>query len=451
MGRSKGYAVTVTETATVVAASPPQEHRLPLSNLDLLLPPLDVGVFFCYKKPSAATKCSILSFNAMASSFKASLAQALDTYYPFAAEVVTNSLGEPELLCNNRGVDFVVAYADVELRELRLWDPMESVEGKLVPEKKAGVLCAQVTELKCGGLVVACVFDHRIADAYSTNMFLVAWSELATSKPLSRLPTFRRSLVTPRWPLRPDASFDRLYLPISSIPPPPEPSLSGDEAINRIYYITADDIRRLQSSTNKRTKTEAFTAYLWRALARAVPPEDASCRMGIVVDGRARLGGGASDMDDYFGNVLSIPYGTLGVEDLRRMELAEVADAVHGWLRRDATGEHFRGLVDWVEAHRPEPAVAKVYFREKGEGPACVISSGRWFPVTEVEFGWGKAAFGSYHFPWGGSTGYVMPMPSATAEGDWVVYVYVLKKVAEALEAEQPPVFRVLTPDYYLP
>ncbi|RRT59972.1 hypothetical protein B296_00010634 [Ensete ventricosum] len=444
MVRSTGYTVTVKETETVAAASPVGEHRLPLSNLDLLLPALDVGVFFCYKKPKGKHCRSLAS---MVWSLKASLAETLETYYPFAGEVVANSAGEPELLCNNRGVEFDVAQADVELRALRLCDPSESVEGKLVPHKKGGVLCVQVhvTELKCGSLVLACAFDHRVADACSTNMFLVAWSELSTSKPLSCLPTFRRSLLFPRSPLRVDRSFDRLYVPFSSLPPP-EPDHS-EEAINRIYYIAAADIDRMQSSTKGRTKIEAFTAYLWRALAKTAAPGDNWCRMGIVVDGRARLRDTA--MSGYFGNVLSIPYGTLRVDELLRMEVAEVAEVVHSWLQREATEEHFRGLVDWVEVHRPEPAVARVYSKEGG--PACVISSGREFPVAEVQFGWGKAAFGSYHFPWGGSTGYVMPMPSATADGDWVVYVYLLKKVAEVLEAEQPPVFRTLTSDYYLP
>jgi hypothetical protein len=35
-------------------------------------------------------------------------------------------------------------------------------------------MCAQVTKFKCGGAVVGCTFDHRVCDAYSFNMFLVA-------------------------------------------------------------------------------------------------------------------------------------------------------------------------------------------------------------------------------------------------------------------------------------
>ncbi|XP_042412666.1 uncharacterized protein LOC122001799 [Zingiber officinale] len=92
-------------------------------------------------------------------------------------------------LCKGHGVDFAVAYVDVELWELALGDPDDSVEGKLMPKKKAGVFCVQVTGLKCGGLVLACKFDHHVADAYSANIFLVFWLELATFSHATHLPS----------------------------------------------------------------------------------------------------------------------------------------------------------------------------------------------------------------------------------------------------------------------
>ena len=80
----------------------------------------------------------------------------------------------------------------------------------------------QVTELKCDGIVVACAFDHRVADAYSTNMLLVSWAEIARSKPLSMAPSFRRSLLNQIRPGRIDPSLFEMYVPIPSLPPPEE-------------------------------------------------------------------------------------------------------------------------------------------------------------------------------------------------------------------------------------
>jgi hypothetical protein len=118
-------------TVTVAPALPVQGHRLPLSNLDLLLPPLDVSLFFCYLQPAPTT-----------AALKEALAKTLVAYYPLAGEVVSNADGEPELLCSGRGVDFTVANAaGLDLRGIRLGAVDESVE-KLVPVKKAGAVVA---------------------------------------------------------------------------------------------------------------------------------------------------------------------------------------------------------------------------------------------------------------------------------------------------------------------
>lgn len=131
------FKVMVTKQEVVTAMLPLQEHRLPLSNLDLLLPPIDVGVFLCYDKPPFSTSIVV-------GTLRKSLSEALVSFYALAGEVVVNTAGEPEILCNNRGVDFMVAVADVELRGLDLHNPDDSIEGKLVPKKKHGVLAVQV-------------------------------------------------------------------------------------------------------------------------------------------------------------------------------------------------------------------------------------------------------------------------------------------------------------------
>lgn len=148
-GRDEGseYMVRVSKREVVAAALPLQEHWLPLSNLDLLLPPLDVGAFFCYKKPAATSEDeadNLSDFESMVGVLKKALAQALVSHYAFAGEVVSTLAGEPEIRCNNGGVCFVEAFAEVELKDLNLYNPDETIEGKLVPQRKQGVLAVQV-------------------------------------------------------------------------------------------------------------------------------------------------------------------------------------------------------------------------------------------------------------------------------------------------------------------
>ncbi|CBI18361.3 unnamed protein product, partial [Vitis vinifera] len=393
---------------------------------------------------------------------KEAMAQALVPYYAFGGEVLSNSLGEPELLCNNHGVDFLEAYADVKLKDLDLYNPDESIEGKLVPKKKHGVLSVQVTELKCGGVVVACTFDHRIADAYSTNMFLVSWAEIAQCKPLSVIPSFRRSLLNPRHPGSYDPSIDNMYIPYSALPPPRAQQRQADPLISRLFYVMAEQIILLQTlaiskgSSYRRTKLESLTAFLWKMVAKSAAVVGNSnkqiCKMGIVVDGRQRLSIGDEDketaMASYIGNVLSIAIGEKTIHELKEKPLSWVADAVHDYLEGAATKELFLGLIDWVEAHRPEPALTKIYCSSSSDEPAFVMSSGQRFPVSKVDFGWGRPALGSYHFPWGGETGYVMPMPSPARDGDWVVYMHLLKGQMDLIEKEAAHIFRPLASEY---
>ncbi|XP_062184997.1 coniferyl alcohol acyltransferase-like [Phragmites australis] len=441
--RSHGHGseVTVMVASTVAPALPVQEHRLPLSNLDLILPPVDVGVFFCYADPGSSHHPS--------AALKAALAKTLVAYYPLAGEMAANAAGEPELLCSGRGVDFAEAVADgAELRELRLGLPDESVE-QLVPKKKDGVMCVQVTKFRCGGVVVGCSFDHRVCDAYSFNMFLVAWAAAARGSSASPGPSFHRSFLAPREPSPTCAGTlaDRLFVPVSCAPAPPA---TAPDAANRIYRVSSADVAALQESAGPgRTKLEAFTALLWQLHARAASMGQRSCCMGVVVDGRTRLRRDGA-MKAYFGNVLTIPYGVIGSDDLRGMALADVANDVHRWVTEAATGEHFQELVDWVEAQRPDPTVARAYLGRGSDGEdatACVVSSGMRLPVGEVDFGWGQPAFASYHFPWPGGAGYIMPMPSARGDGDWVVYVHAAPEVVAVME-EEPTVFKALESSY---
>lgn len=308
-----------------------------------------------------------------------------------------------------------------------------------------------MTELKCGGLVIGCTFDHRAADAHSANMFLTAWAEVAQSKRITLLPTFRRSLLNPRRPPQPHESLDKFYVPLSSLPPPTSDDSPHHHLTSRIYYVKSEEIDRIQSDAScsdgsKRSRIESFSAFLWKSIAdTSAAHRSRTVKLGIVIDGRSRLitcGKGESrPLDRYFGNVLSIPYVQASVSDLQAASLECVAETVHKFLAAAATEEHFSALIDWVELRRPKPAVVKVYCQDENDDAAVVVSSGLRFPVSDLDFGLGGPVFGSYHFPWGGETGYVMPMPSADGNGAWIVYMHLMGRHLDLLEARAPHVF----------
>ncbi|KAK4587636.1 hypothetical protein RGQ29_018871 [Quercus rubra] len=450
---TKEVEVTLIKKEVVAVHLPKNEdHWLPLSNLDLcILHPLDFSIFLCYKKPTCKDNWTSM---AMVEVLKKALKEALVPYYFLAGEKVPDSIGEHKLHCNNRGVDFTEAFANTELQKLNLNEPDETIGCKLVPKKKNGVLAVQATGFKCGGLMLACTFDHQIVDAYSAGMFLVSWAEIARSKPFSSLPTFNCAMLNPRHPISFDPSLHNLYVPITMFNPSNDPEPSANRFENRICLVKADIINQLQSQAStkesKRTKLESFSALLWKISAKSAKNKGVS-KLGIVVDGRTMLSFGDKEktslMSSYFGNVLSIPYDSKKIDELIEKPLSWVANEVHGFLEGAKTKEHFLDLIDWVEAHRPVQSLAKVYSSGNKEGPALVVSSGQHFPISKVDFGWGKSAFGSFYFPWGGNVGYVMPIPSPSGKGDWVVYMHMLKRELELIECEAAHVFKPCTSD----
>ncbi|XP_028106709.1 putrescine hydroxycinnamoyltransferase 1-like [Camellia sinensis] len=166
-GKGELVVVEVRKTKVVAAALPMRVHLLLLSNHDLLLPPVDVTVFFCYKNPTTTTTrligkeggLMLFTFASMIDVLKKAMSQALVSYYPFAREVVHNTVGKPQLLCNNREVDFIEAFAHVELQGLNFYNPDYSIEGKLVPKKKQGVLSVQVSQWKRSSEMIRESFD----------------------------------------------------------------------------------------------------------------------------------------------------------------------------------------------------------------------------------------------------------------------------------------------------
>lgn len=71
------------------------------------------------------------------------------------------------------------------------------------------------------------------------------------------------------------------------------------------------------------------------------------------------------------------------VETLSNNPLPWITYQLHQCLKSSATKEQFMDLIDWAEAHRPEPSLAKIYCAGSSDGPAIVVSSGQRFPSRE--------------------------------------------------------------------
>ncbi|KAK9137118.1 hypothetical protein Sjap_007712 [Stephania japonica] len=429
------YPMIITDTIVKAASPPVQSYVLPVSNLDLLAGRAPVTYLYVY------CKLTIDGSNSFIHTLKSSLATALNHYYPFASQIILNSkTGEPEIVCNNHGAKLVEASIDITLASLDFHDLNCSL-GRLVTVNHDFPFTVQITKFSCGGVAIAFTFDHLLGDGSSFGMFLKSWCEIAQEKSISCVPDHHRILPASSPPTY-DNSLDDTFICYKIVDS--FPMLTNNIHHRRLYHVDAMDIDKLQRLSGTRTKIEAFSAYVWKILSKAIGESETHCKMGWLVDGRRRFNRKAGDVLNYIGNVLSMAVGEASVEELKQGSLMDIADVVHEAIVKTTSEAHFQDLIDWVECHKPGLMLAKILLGH--EGPGLVLSSGKNFPVAELDFGYGSPVLGTLCPPMSKiGAGYMDQRESAKGDGSWVVSAMIWPAFAEALESDPDHVFQTMT------
>ncbi|KAH9687744.1 HXXXD-type acyl-transferase family protein [Citrus sinensis] len=393
--------VKPTGKSIVKAMGPlPEPHTLQLSNLDLLSGRFPFTYFYFYRRPFGKNYPLIIQ------TLRISLAKTLNFYYPFAGRIIQNpQTNEPEIICDKNGALVLEAEANIPLVNLDFYNLNESLQGKLVSIQPDFPLQIQVTSYTCGGISITFSFDHALGDASSFGKFLVSWSEIAQQKPITCSPDLRRNLRA-RFPPSYHPSLDQTFVKctieeISNIPP-------TNILLKRFYHIDASSISRLQqlASVNgkKRTKVEAFSAYIWKIMVTSIDEKHGKCKMASVTE-------------------------------LKQGSISEIASRVHDSITKVTNEAHFLDLIDWIECHRPGLMLARVVLGR--DGPAVLMSSGRRFPVVELDFGFGSPVLGAVSSIIERSgVGYINQRPSAKCDGSWTVSAILWPELATALESD---------------
>lgn len=398
--------------------SPERHHKLTLSNLDLLSGRFPVTYLYLYYH-SRSDRGSINISNNVFESLKTSLAKTLSYYYPFAGRIVEDpQTSQTLIICDNNGALLVEAVANIPLIHLDFYNLNQTLEQILVsclnPDEFPFPVQVQVTCYTCGGVSITFTFDHALGDATAFGNFLSSWSQLARDMPLSCIP---------------DLDLGR------SLPPrlPPKTGI----LLKRLYFVDALSINHLQTlasaDSNKRTKIEAFSAYVWKIMATSIDESHANCKMGWLVDGRGRLS--HSSMSNYIGNVLSVAIEEASIVEIKQGSISAIANNVHRAISKVTNEAHFQDLIDWIECHKPGLMLPRFVLGR--EGPALVISSGRRFPVAELDFGFGSPMLGTVSSTIKNSgVGYMNQRPSARGDGSWVISAILWPQLAAALESD---------------
>ncbi|KAB2000351.1 hypothetical protein ES319_D12G225800v1 [Gossypium barbadense] len=420
--------------------SPERHHKLTLSNLDLLSGRFPVTYLYLYYH-SRSDRGSINISNNVFESLKTSLAKTLSYYYPFAGRIVEDpQTSQTLIICDNNGALLVEAVANIPLIHLDFYNLNQTLEGILVsclnPDEFPFPVQVQVTCYTCGGVSITFTFDHALGDATAFGNFLSSWSQLARDMPLSCLPDLDlgRSLP-PRLPPTYHPYFNHVFVKctLEDIRNIPKTGI----LLKRLYFVDASSINHLQTlasaDSNKRTKIEAFSAYVWKIMATSIDESHANCKMGWLVDGRGRLS--HSSMSNYIGNVLSVAIEEASIVEIKQGSISAIANNVHRAISKVTNEAHFQDLIDWIECHKPGLMLPRFVLGR--EGPALVISSGRRFPVAELDFGFGSPVLGTVSSTIENSgVGYMNQRPSARGDGSWVISAILWPQLAAALESD---------------
>ncbi|KAK8546103.1 hypothetical protein V6N13_067337 [Hibiscus sabdariffa] len=322
---------------------------------------------------------------------KDALAQTLVLYYPLAGRLREGNDGKLIVDCNEEGVMFIKADADVTLEQFgEILEPPFPCFDQLLcdfPYSQAILNCPllliQVTRLKCGGFIVALRFNHVMCDGTGLKQFMSAIGEMARGLVIpSILPVWERHLLDAQDP--PKVAFAHHEYDQAEA----TDTVPLDDLVERSFFFGADRLsilrRLLPLHLGHCTKFELLTAYLWRCRTIAMDLDpDKEVRMLFAVNARSKFNPPLPS--GYYGNAFAIPAAMTTVRNLRQNPLGHAVELV-----QQAKASMTEGYVKSVAAlmtirkkQLPLSTVAGSY------GISDVTNIG----FEDIDFGWGKAVF----------------------------------------------------------
>ncbi|CAM0881438.1 unnamed protein product [Alopecurus aequalis] len=309
------------------------------------------------------------------------LGRVLVHYYPFEGSLVVNADdGRLSVRNDRRGVPFVVADVDCELKEIGdvVSAPDPVVQPQLVySEENTPLLTVQLTRFRCGGFVLGLAMNHCLADGVAAAEFLRSWAETARGVPLSDPPFLDRTVLRAR--TSPTVAFPHEEFAetedVSGLA-----DLREEPRVHRAFTIDTARLARLKRQTAGRSTFVALTAFVWRATARAMRmrPEQRS-RLMFAVDVRRRVDPPLPR--GFFGNAVVFACCVSAAGDLLAGPLSEAAQSVQDAIER-TDNAFVRSAIDHIEVARA---------RAPSMTATMLITTWNRLGFHAADFGWGEA------------------------------------------------------------
>ncbi|WOH00719.1 hypothetical protein DCAR_0520093 [Daucus carota subsp. sativus] len=328
---------------------------------------------------------------------KKSLSRILVDYYPLAGRLRKSRQDDEdddhklEVECNGEGAVFVEAFMDLCADEfLRFSDKPNRSWRKLLYRVEAqsfldiAPLVVQVTNLRCGGMILCTAISHCLCDGIGTSQFLHAWAHITTNH-TGKLP------ITPshsRHVLKPQQINYEITL---TNPGFTKNTLFNNDIISQHFRsqplvpssltFTASHVSHLKRQCSpmlKCTTFEIVASHTWRAWVKSLDLSPAlHVKLLFSVNIRKRL---EPEMPQgYYGNGFVLACAETTVKELVSANLNNAVKLVQR-AKACVTDEYARSVVNILEDKTVKTDLSA----------SLVISQWSKLGLEDVDFGQGK-------------------------------------------------------------